>query len=158
MTYSEHLSRNIYCLRSELLGPVISIHGAYKLLNQESLVAVTTKDILPKFSELCERLNAEISSLAEIIDLDSSTNAIKQLHFFANRLETDTKLLSELVKQVNEISFHPDDRDLDNILKKIISNGLSEFKNYIQSLDTATEKHLTQYDGFVEILKIDMLK
>ncbi len=154
-TKLENLSRNLYCLRSELLGPIVSMHGGYKLIIKKTINSMITNDLVPLFGDVCSRVNEEISSLPENIDLDSPTNAAKQLHTFAKKMEKNAKVLSDLVNQINKTDFHPDDPDLDSSLKNIISNGLSRFQIYIQDIKVIQEEVLTQYDGYINALRID---
>ncbi len=81
------LSRNLYCLRSELLGPIITMNGAYKLWIRDA--PETANKTVQQIGALSEQLLSEIHHLPNTFDLQSTDIAAKQLHSWqANRKRT----------------------------------------------------------------------
>ena len=153
----EYLSQNLYCIRSELLEPIITVHSAYKLLIGK--VPETVTEILDQIGKISENVLSELHTFPENkIDLQSPDNAFKQLRSLANKWEKDTEDLSLLANKVKTMDVHLEDDDLERILKEIISNGIQKFRSYIQDMDLVQAEHLVQDNGFAKILKIDIPK
>lgn len=156
-TELECLSQNLYCLRSELLGPVITINGSYKLLIGK-VPDIVSKSI-EKIGNISEVLLSELQAFpGKNIDLQSPENAVKQLRSLSSKWNKDTNDLSILVSNVNIKDIHLDDVSLEKFIKEIIPHSLQKFQAYLQYLELAQPTLLTQKDGFEKILKIDISK
>ena len=151
-TELENLSRNLYSLRSELLEPVIGINSAYKLLITKA--PETANEALNHIGSISENILSEIHPFPyRAIDLQSPDNAVNQLSSLANKWEKDIEKLSLQVKNVQNMESQFEDAH--KVLVKIIYNKLEKFQGYIHFMKLIKTKHLTQDDGFAEILNID---
>jgi hypothetical protein len=156
-TELEYLSQNLYCLRSELLGPVITINGSYKLLIGK--VPDTVSKSIEKIGYISGVLLSELQAFpGKNIDLQSPENAAKQLRSLSSKWNKATNDLSTLVGNVNIKDIHLDDVSLEKFIKEIIPHSLQKFQTYLQYLELAQPTLLTQKDGFEKILKIDITK
>jgi len=156
-TELEYLSQNLYCLRSELLGPVITINGSYKLLIGK--VPDTLTKSIEKIGNISEILLSELQAFPENnIDLQSSENAAKQLRSLSSKWNKDTNDLYILISNINTKDIHLDDVGLEKFIKEIIPHSLQKFQIYLQHLELAQPTLLTQKDGFEKILNIAISK
>ena len=155
-TELECFSRNLYCLRSELLGPVISINSANKLLAGEA--PETTNENIKKIDSISSQLLSEIHPIpSNMIDKQSPDYAAKQLRSLANGWG---KNIEDLYFHLNQLkSMQSQLEDTDKILITIIFNGLLRFQGYIRNLKTIQTTYLTQdEDSFAKILNFDIPK
>jgi len=155
-TKLECLSRNLYCLRSELLGPVISINSANKLLVGKAPETVNKN--INQIDSISNQLLSEIHPIpSNVIDQQPLDHAAKQLQFLANNWEKNIEDLSFHLNKVKSMESQLEDAD--KILITIISNGLQKFRRYIRNMKMIRTEHLTQdEDGFAKILNINIPK
>lgn len=152
-----HLSQNLYCLRSELLGPILTIRGACKLLVGK--VPETINDMVNRIDLNSEELRLEISSFPKnTIDLHSADNAARQLHSLAAKWENDARNLAFLIKKIETVNVYLDDAELEFFLKEVIANCLQKFEGLILYIKMTKPEHLILDNGFAKVLDSDGLK